>query len=205
MMDGYFSKATSEEAKKVLENLIKRSSRAKGNMFVDTMISPSYTSAIAQIVQLPSPSGTENNMIIFEFDKNNPDNLKEIIDNISLAKAGDYDVCVFGSSVRTIKAENGIHIWIRDLDDANANLMILLSYILLGHPDWLRGYIQIFNVCVEAKYQETKNKMKELVLSGRLPITEKNIQILSREAGLTIIGVKEEQLRHESLELFAGY
>lgn len=220
LISGYYSKSTSNEAKKVLEDLIKRSSRGKGNMYVDTIISPSYTSAIAQIVQLPSPSGMENNMIIFEFDKNHPDNVQDIIDNIALTKAGEFDVCVFGSSSRTVNYENGIHIWIRDLDDSNANLMILLSYIILGHPDWLRGHIKIFNVCNEDKIQETREKMSELVLSGRLPITEKNIQILikdeeksfktfvneySREAGLTIIGLKEEQLKHEGLELFSGY
>ncbi len=220
LLDGYYSKVTNNEARQVLEDLIKRSSRGKGNMFVDTIISPSYTSAIAQLVQLPSPSGMENNMIIFEFDKNSSENISEIVDNIALTKAGDFDVCVFGSSSRTVNFDNGIHIWIRDLDDHNANLMILISYIILGHPDWIKGHIKIFNLCSEDKVIETREKMRELVLSGRLPITEKNIQILfkdesksfksmvneySREAGLTIIGFKEEQIKHEGSEFFSGY
>ena len=58
--------------------LIEKANEKDGNVYVDTIISPSYTSAIAQIIQLPSVSGMENNMIIFEFDKQNPENLNNL-------------------------------------------------------------------------------------------------------------------------------
>ncbi|MFC2084628.1 amino acid permease [Bacteroidota bacterium] len=220
LIEGYYSKSTNLESKKVLNDLIKKSSKVKGNMYIDTMISPSYTSAIAQVLQLPSSSGMENNMIIFDYDKNKIDNIEKIADNISLAKAGDFDVCVLGCSTRIIKYDNGIHVWIRNLDEENANLMILLSYIILGHPDWENSHIKIFNVCDLDKIDEVRNKMGELILTGRLPLTEKNIDIIprdenvsfksvvneySKEAALTIVGFKEEQLKHESQEVFSRF
>ncbi len=220
LIKGYYSKSTHLKAKQILEILIKDSEKKKSNVYIDTIISPSYTSAIAQIIQLPSISGLENNMVIFEFDKNNPSNLKQIIDNFSLTRAGDYDICVLGSSEKSINFNNGINIWIRSIDYENINLMILLSYIILGHPDWGKGNIKIFNVCKEEVLEETKHKLLNLIQTGRIPIPSKNIEIIkidenvsiktlvnnkSSEAGLTVIGFRAEQLKHYREELFTGY
>jgi amino acid transporter len=220
LIEGYYSKSTSEESKKLLETLIKRSSRMEGNIYIDTIISPSFTSAIAQILQLPSPSGMENNMVIFEFNKHNPDNLKEIIENLALIQAGDFDVCILGSSSRNINFENGIHVWLRNWDFENANLMILLSYILLGHPDWKKAFIKIFSICNVGEREKETEKLNELVLYGRLPIFEKNIQVIelnegmnfkslvnehSADAGLTILGFQEEYLKREEVSFFEGF
>ncbi len=146
LIEDYFSKASNIKSKEILEKLIEQSGE-NSNVYVDTIISPSYTSAIAQIIQLPSISGLENNMMIFEFDKENPVNLKQIAENISLAKAGNLDICILGSSRRNIHFKQGIHVWIRSIDIENSNLMILLSYIILGHPDWRKGKINIFDIC----------------------------------------------------------
>ena len=189
-------------------------------MYIDTLISPSYTSAIAQAIQIPGIAGMENNMIIFEYDKDNPENLEDIIDNFSLVNSGDFDICILASSGKSILYKNGIHVWINSLDTENANLMILLSFILLGHPDWKKGHIEIFDICLPEKVEETKLKMRDLVNSGRLPITSKNIKIIqkqpevstksiinsySEKAGLTFIGIREELVKHEKERLFEGY
>jgi len=220
LIEGYYSKTTHTEAKKILEALVARSNYVHGNIYVDTIISPSYTSAIAQIAQLPSPSGMENNMIILEYDKHNPKNLSQIIDNLALVKSGNYDICILGSSSRSVVYENGIHVWIKNWDAENANLMILLSYIILGHPNWKNGFIKIFSVCRSGGRDEEMNKLKTLVLEGRLPITEQNIEVIeshegmsfknlvneySSDCGLTIIGFKEEYLKGEKEDFFDGY
>jgi amino acid transporter len=217
---GYYSKASNVEAKKVLDDLISKTDRNNSNMYIDTIISPSYTSAIAQILQFSSPSGMENNLILFEFDKSKPENLGQIIENVALTQAGEYDVCILGCSTRNIKYENGIHIWIRNLENDNANLMILLGYIILGHSDWQKGMLKIFNICSKEDYEEQKKKMADLVVSGRLPITEKNISVLikdenksfkaevneySRDAALTMIEFREEQIKHEGEKVFLEY
>ena len=220
LIEGYYSKQTHEEAAKVLDKLIAKTDKRKNNVYVDTMISPSYTSAIAQTVQLPGISGMDNNMMVFEFDKSNPVELDQIIDNFKLVKAGNYDVCVLGSSHRRANFKNGIHVWIRSFDYQNSNLMILLSYIISGHPDWHRSKIRIFDICREDELEQDRKNLVELVKTGRIPITEQNIQIIkkdenisskviinqhSADAGLCIIGFRAEHLKHYGADIFNGY
>lgn len=220
MIEGYFSKATNEKSREILAELIKKSERRNSNVYIDTIISPSYTSAIAQIIQLPGISGMENNMVIFEFCKDKPDNLAQIIDNFNLVRAGDYDVCILGSSQRRIAYENGIHLWISSTDAENANLMILLSYIIIEHPVWRKSEIKIFSLAKENEKQQVEENLIRLIDTGRLPISSANIQIIPRienesrkalinqkshKAGLTLIGFRSEQLNHDGEKLFEGY
>ncbi len=219
-IEGYYSKTTVQTARKEAKRLLSIFSDSGNHVYIDTLISPSYTSAIAQAIQIPGIAGMENNMIIFEYDKDNPDNLEDIIDNFSLVNSGDFDICILASSGKSISFKSGIHVWINSLDSENANLMILLSFIILGHPDWKKGQIQIFEICLPDKIKETQKKMNELVNSGRLPITAKNINIIKQEpdvskksiinkysekAGLTLIGIREELIKHEKEKLFEGY
>ena len=219
-IEGYYSKATVQQADTELKRLLEMFSETGNHFYIDTLISPSYTSGIAQAIQIPGIAGMENNMVIFEYDKDNPENLEDIISNFSLVGAGNFDICILGSSAKNIIFKNGIHVWINTLDSENANLMILLSFIILGHPDWVKGHIQIFAICLPENIDETKKKMNDLVNSGRLPITAKNIKIIkqkpdvsaktiinqySENAGLTLIGIREEMVKHEKEKLFEGY
>ncbi len=220
LIEDYYSRTSRVKSTDELEKLIK-SFKGKGSqVYVDTMISPSYTSAVAQAIQLPGISGMENNMVIFEYDRDKPDNLKEIVENFALVNAGNFDVCIFGSSERTIDYKNGIHVWIRSIDYENSHLMILLSFIIQGHPAWKGSEISIFDVCKKEHEGETRKNLEELVQSGRLPITSKNIQMISEipevntrstisnhsaNAGLSIIGFRSEALKHEGPKLFDGF
>jgi amino acid transporter len=219
-IEGYYSKATFNQAKEELARLIKDINTVDSHVFVDTIISPSYTSAIAQAIQIPGISGMENNMVIFEYDKENPVNLKEIIDNFALVNSGEFDICILASSSKRIETRNGIHVWIKSIDTENANLMILLSFIIYGHPDWKKGHIKIYDLCKPEEEKETRLRMKELVKSGRLPITEKNIETIiqdahvptksiinthSQNAGLVIIGFRGETIKHEKEKVFDKY
>ncbi|HPR61569.1 MAG TPA: amino acid permease, partial [Prolixibacteraceae bacterium] len=217
---GYYSKANKNLAN---EEIIKIKEIHKGvedHVYIDSLISPSYTSAIAQAIQLPGISGMENNMVILDFDKETGKNLNNIIDNFALINAGCFDVCFFACSNIPINFKNGIHVWIKSGDYDNANLMILLSFIILGHPEWKKSSINIFSICDESKVNTEKVNLEEMVVSGRLPISSKNINIIplqenvstksiinqnSKYAGLTIIGFLEETLKHEKESLFSGY
>ncbi|MBC8342623.1 MAG: amino acid permease, partial [Bacteroidetes bacterium] len=126
-MQGYLSKTFFEESNLVQEKLLKIADVSKSNIFIDTLISPSYTSAIAQVIQLPSVSGKENNMIMFEYAKDNPVNLDNVVDNFQLLKSVDFDVCILGSSSKSYGYKSELHIWITTRDIRNANLMILLG------------------------------------------------------------------------------
>ena len=219
-IEGYFGKQTYDEAREILKELIENQRKNESTLYIDTIVSPSYTSAIAQTIQSPSISGMENNMVVFEFDKERPDELKRILENVSLVKAGNFDVCIFAGSNTAINYRNGIHVWIRNTDEINANLMILLGYIIMAHPDWHKGYIKIFNICAEGHEEETKEDIQERVAAGRLPITLANIEIItlkdnqrfsdavnehSKHAGLTLIGFREESIGHEEAELFTDF
>ena len=217
---GYYSKATVHQANEELSRLLIQVSDIENHVYIDTIISPSYTSAVAQAIQIPGIAGMENNMVIFEYDKDNPDNLEDIVDNFSLVGSGDFDICILASSSKSINYNAGIHVWIDSTDAENANLMILLSFIILGHPDWKNGFIQIFDICRPDKVEQTKLKMRELVNSGRLPITSKNINIIIQDqnvstksiinkhsfnAGLTLIGVHADMIKHNKEHVFTGY
>ncbi len=220
LIDGYFSRATCEESDRLLKELINMSNAEESNVYVDTLISPSYTSAIAQIIQLPSISGMDNNMILFEFDKEKPEELCQIIDNYSLVRAGNYDVCILGCGRKQLNYRKGIHVWIKPTDSENSTLIILLSYVILGHPDWRKSHIKIFSICREEEKTDVRNHLLELISKGQLPISPGNIEILSNgdnknskqlineksaDAALTLIGFRGEQVKHQQEKLFTGF
>jgi hypothetical protein len=220
LIEDYYSKSSREKSEGELEKLIRNFKGKGSHVYLDTMISPSYTSAVAQAIQLPGISGMENNMVIFEYDRDDRDSLREIVDNYSLVNAGKFDVCILGSSKRSINFKNGIHVWIKSNDYENSHLMILLSFIIQGHPAWRKSQITIYDVCSQAQEEETRRNLEELVKTGRLPITSKNIQVLANEnhvdprtmikehsahAGLCIIGFHAGMLKKHETRAFDGY
>ena len=207
---GYLSRSTKEAAKEA----------SKSNIYIDTLISPSYTSAIAQVIQLPGISGTENNLLLLEYSKLKPDNLSDIVDNFKLIRSVDFDLVMVASSERGYGLKKSIHIWITSNDYENANLMILLGYIILGHKEWRDGYIKIFAIYPEDTCDVERSNLFELVEAGQLPISKKNIEVIPRkpdldaksiinekseDADLTIIGFREELIKHQGITTFDGY
>lgn len=219
-LEDYYSKNAVQEADKKMKEIIESINDTVNYVYVDTIISPSYTSAISQAVQIPGVAGMENNMVIFEFDKEHPDHLKKVVENFALVNSGRFDICILACSEKPMNMRNGIHVWIHSLDTENSNLMILLSFIILGHPDLKKTEIKIFALCKEEDLVSTRAELKELVIKGRLPINEKNIMVIiqpegipvrkiitekSQQAGLTLIGLREELIKHEKEAVFKGY
>ena len=215
---GYLNEKTTEESKKVLDRLILLSAGSKNRVYLDTIISPSYTSAIAQVVQLSGISGKGNNLILFEFSRTDPGNLKEITANYGLVESAGFDICILNTSYKSFGYKKEIHIWISPEDYRNANLMILLGYIILGHPDWKKGHIKIFALYPEEYMEEKRKQLLELIKTGRLPISPANISMVpfetqnrkevitkySADADLTLIGFTSEMLTNIE-ELSEGY
>ncbi len=220
LMPGYFSKAAKHQSEEIKNKLIDQFGKTESHVYVDTIISPSYTSAIAQAVQLPGIAGLENNMILFDNDKRNKEDLDKIIDNYKLVNAGDFDVMILRTSSKEIDPWKDLHIWLQRMDEFNSILMILLSFILIAHPDWRKAKIKIFHVTKKEEMEEAQNHLKELITKGRLPITMKNIEILEEKtgtgireminqrsvnAGLVMVGFRGDHLKHEGTSLFEGF
>jgi len=219
LVDGYYSKETTAEAQKKQEELIHMTTQIPNLVYLYTMVSPSYTSAVAQVVQLPGVSGMENNTFVFEYDRKDPAQLKLIKDNFNMVRAGGFDILVLTTNHMPPNYKEGIHVWIQTTDVENANLMILLSYIITSHPSWSKSPIKIFTISPKDEMVEVRNTLEKLLKEGRLPISPINIQIIphdkdtglrslvadrSHDAGLTMIGFESSQIKHDD-DLFQGY
>ena len=219
-IEGYLSHETNQQSKEILTKLINLAAGSKNRVYLDTIISPSYTSAIAQVIQLSGISGKGNNMILFEFSRSNPDPLAESLKNYRLLETTEFDICVLNTSYKGFGYKKEIHIWISIMDFKNANLMILLGYIILGHPEWKKGQIKIFALHSAEEIDKKKTDLLSLVKSGRLPISPSNVQLIpvdsetnqkeiiskrSIDADLTIIGFRNEVIKAEGIKIFTDY
>lgn len=219
-IESYLSKESHEKSVTDLNRLIKMAGKSNSNVYLDTIVAPNLENAVAQLVQLPGISGKENNMVLFEFEKSNQTNLQNIVDNLSLVKTTGFDIAILGTSIRNFGFKNSIHVWISSADYENANLMILMAYIILGHKDWKNGDIKIFAVFPEDELIAQKTKLEDLIFSGRLPISNNNIEVLSRgeeidakiiinekskDADLTIVSFNYDRVKNQGIEVFKGY
>jgi amino acid transporter len=217
---GFLTEKTNKESREILGKLIHLAAGSKNRVYLDTIISPSYTSAIAQVIQLTGISGKGNNMILFEFSQTNPAALEEALNTHDILYATGFDLCVLNTSYKGFGYKKQIHIWITHTDYDNANLMILLGYIILGHPEWKEGLIKIFAIYQPEEADRKKEELKELIKEGRLPISLANINLISADgnkesrevigevsvdADLTVIGFRHEQLKTEGYKLYTGY
>lgn len=217
---GFLTEKTNKESREILSKLIHLAAGSKNRVYLDTIISPSYTSAIAQVIQLSGISGKGNNMILFEFSQSDPAALEEALNTHDILYATGFDLCVLNTSYKGFGYKKQIHIWITSTDYDNANLMILLGYIILGHPEWKEGLIKIFAIYQPEEATRKKEELKALIKEGRLPISLANIRLISADrdketrevigeisadADLTIIGFRHEQLKTEGYKLYTGY
>lgn len=217
---GYYSTETNQESKEELARLIRVANISESNVYVDTLVSPSYTTAVAQALQLPSVSGKDINMMLFEYSKHQADSLQEIMDNYAMVRASGFDTCILASSDRGMDTKAEIHIWIKPSDFNNANLMILLGFVILGHPQWRKAEIKIFAIIYDEESEQQKEELLDLIKTGRLPISAHNVQIIeraegidnreiinerSKDADLTILGFRSEAIKQLGEEIFQGY
>ena len=220
LIEGYLSKDSSKKAKETVSNLLEVTEKVDNKIFFSSIVSPSMTSAIAQVIQLPGITGKQNNTVLFEYDRINDksNSLKDFISNYSLIKALSFDTYLLSTTHRGFGFKKNISIWITDKDFDNANLMILTAFIIIGHKDWKDAQIKIYSITKERSAH--KIELHKLIEEGRLPISLNNIEILinkentpvselicnnSKNVDLTIIGFRPKALKHKGAELFKGY
>ncbi len=217
---GFLNSETYRESKVIKNRLIKLIQGSNSKVYLDTIISPSYTSAIAQSIQLSGVSGKGNNLMLYEYAEEDPETLEIAVANYQLLNATEFDVCILKSTLKGFGYHREIHVWIAPDDYRNSNLMVLLAYILLGHPEWKGGLIKIFSICPPDSISSERLKIEELIKQGRIPISPHNINLVqmeehketkalinerSQDADLTIIGFNDEGLTSGGLTVFEGY
>ena len=216
---GYLSKQNFQEGKEVQKQLLLENKAS--NVYVDTLISPSYTSALAQVIQLSSISGKENNLILLEYCDDELESFEDIISNFNLLQATGYDVAILRSSNIKTEKNQEIHIWISSRDYKNSNMMILLGYMIHGHPDWKNAEIKVHSIYTsDEEFDIYRDRMFNFIETGRLPISPRNLYMVPQKEGesiktiinknskssdLTIIGFRNELVKKQKLEIFEGY
>ena len=219
-IQGFLTKESKLKADGIRERLIKMANEVSSKVYMDTIISPSFTSAIAQTIQLPGVSGKGNNLMLFEFSENDSGNAKYLSDNYQMLRALNFDVCVLKSSFRGFGYRNTIHLWLDPNADGNNQLLVLLGYIILGHPEWKRASLKVFSVYNTENMKEERARLLALIKEGRLPISANNLELIklnkgqelsdlvnqhSEMADLTIVGFANEQINTASEQLFGNY
>ncbi len=179
---GLLDASTVEESRSIQEQLLTSSSERAGAIFVDTMISPSMESALAQSLQMPGISGMDNNTVLFEFSVHDePAVVDEILAGTKLANVAGMNRLVLRHTDHFFGNRRSIHVWLTWHDHGNANLMILLAYILLGHPDWRDAEITLYAAYPKGEVKERTAQLREMIRDGRLLITDKNLQVFGTD------------------------
>lgn len=218
---GMLNEETNNEAKGKLIKLVKQGASSGAGVYVDTIISPSFKTAIAQIVQIPGISGMDNNSILFEFHQGEPQEIEQIIEGCHFAAATDYNICVLRSSERRFGYRRKIHIWLTPGDYRNVNLLILLAYIIGGHPDWKGCEIELYGAFEHRKLNREAARLNDLIDRGRIPISHKNVRKIpwdkdkisldnlvneySEEADLVLMGFSLQKLTAEKGDFFRRF
>lgn len=167
------------EMKNKRSQLISMSMASNSAIYVDTIISPSFKTAVAQIIQIPGISGMENNSILFQYDHKDESGMQDLIDGCNFASIVDYNIFICRSSERHFGYRKKLHIWFTLKDFRNANLMILLSFIITGHQEWKDSEIEVFAAFEGNRMEKEVKRLNELIDEGRIPISSNNIQNIS--------------------------
>ena len=172
---GELSIESRKQAEAIVEKLIQRTKASHAGVFVETVIAPSMKTALAQVVQVPGISGLPNNSILFEFPQNEAEEIKEVIEGARLISPLDYNICILRSSEFRFGYRKNIHIWLTKDDLTNAPLMILLGYIIIGHPDWKDAEISVFACFPGIRLEQELENLNDMIVKGRLPISSKKV------------------------------
>jgi amino acid transporter len=208
-------------SEEVRNRLIKMAREQQSPVYMDTVVSPSMTSALAQSLQLPGISGLPNNTVLFSFSVHDEESArKSVVDSCLFAASTDMTLMVLRHGDQFFGDRRSIHIWITWNDADNANMMILLAYILVGHHDWAHAEISVFVALPPEDVGEQRSRLESFEQEGRLPVSEKNIEYLalnsveayrrevakrSSDADLTIVGFDLEGLAERGSALFENH
>lgn len=181
-----------------VQALIEQTEASRAGIFVDSLICPTFQLALAQVLQMPGISGFPNNSILLEFDENYPEEISEVKQGARLAVESLFNVLILRSTKYRFGYRSSIHVWVTDDNIANVPMMLLLAYIIVGHPEWKRAKIRLF-ACSDSWDTETEldaDQLSTVIKEGRLPISMQNVTSVSYES---VEGL-EQEVAHRSAQ-----
>lgn len=218
---GYLNPTTVAEARAVLPRLMESAEKKSSAVYVDTIISPSMGSALAQSLQVPGVSGMENNTVMFEFSVHDDRGVvDEVTRSCEMASPVGMNRVVLRHGDHFFGDRRDLHVWLTWNDYGNAALMILMSYILLGHEDWRHGEMSIFAAVPRDAVAAQTDLLQGMIQDGRIPVSRKNLRILptgegvdfrslverrSATADLVVVGFTEQRLRETGPDTFLRF
>jgi amino acid transporter len=218
---GVLNRTTVRESLEIQQRLVRTREERRGGIYMDTMISPSMASALAQSLQMPGVSGMDNNTILFEYSVHDAQAvLDEVATGLSMSGATPMNRLVLRHGDNFFGGRQSIHVWLTWHDTRNANLMILLTYILLGHRDWKGAEVSIFAAYPRREVHERSRELHSMITEGRLLISEKNVRVIPTDDGidfqrlvearsdtadLVLLGFTSVRLEQKGSELFRRF
>jgi hypothetical protein len=214
---GMLDRETYTQTEALTEQLVQMCRRYPG-VYADALVSPSRRSALAQCLQVPGVSGLENNTVLFELDPDDATGeLASIVDDAVFAAGTGKNILLLRGAPGPVRGERRtMHVWLTWHDADNANLMLLLSYIILGHSDWRGADIRVFAAFPSHEAEEQELRFRGLVEEGRLPVSRNNlfvyrmdegaqfraeIERTSADADLVIMGLTPDRFADRGVEL----
>jgi solute carrier family 12 sodium/potassium/chloride transporter 2 len=220
-MPGRLEQKMFRESREVQQQLVRSVQERRGAIYVDTMISPSMQSALAQSLQMPGVSGMENNTILFEYGVHDgPEVMEEVLSGLEMSGSTHMNRLVLRHGDKFFGTRRSIHVWLTWHDARNANLMILLTYILLGHREWRGAEVSIFAAYPRREVHERSEDLHDMITEGRLLISEKNVLVIatddgidferlvearSESADLVLLGFTSRRLENKGAEVFQRF
>ncbi len=214
-VQGEYSFTEEIEARLHVGRLIARTEVSGAGIFVDSLICPSFQMALAPTLQMPGISGLPNNCVLLEFDKEHPEEIKETVQGARLAEESMFNVLILRSTNYRFGYRSSIHLWVTEDNLANAPLMLLLAYIIVGHSEWRRAEIRLFACLDSGDAEREAQKLSNLMMEGRLPISKQNVtsvscttreslefevSLRSAKADLVIAGLTEDDIKSGKAE-----
>ncbi len=199
--EGYLNEETHHRAQERQQQLVATGGADFASVFPSVLVSPSFTSGVAQVIQVPGAVGTYVNGVIFELDTT-PEfariSMDDVQKGVSLALHLNQNVLVVRSA-HGKTACKAIHIWITEEQWENANLLILLAFIIMGHPQWQGSEISVFTALPSDSMELRREELARLIHHGRIPVSMSNVTVMEMEPGKMVQDYMEEHSRTADL------
>jgi len=173
---------------------------------------------IAQVIQISGFSGLKNNTLLLEFKQDLKEELTDIMIGCKMAEIVSFNLLILRTSGHNFGYKSSLDVWITDKDYNNANLMILLAYIIKGYKEWHQTQLKIYVAFRKEEMKDEYNALTKVINDGRLPISKQNIIPLpykdklenlihakSQFSDLVIIGFKRECIANNGESIFNNF